>query len=733
MFDQEQWEQLLISFLEEAKELIQNAETALLALDKQAADADTINGLFRAMHTLKGSAGLFSLDGFVRFAHQMENLIMRVRDGELTLNDEMISALLSALDILSGEISRLEQTGNPSALDEENPDLLALLKTLAGAGLPATPSPSAPTSDAIEREPAPTDLPARWHISLRFDLQLLQYGFDPASFVRYLNKLGTLQHVYLIQSELPAWPDFQAENCYLGLELDLQTEASKTEIESVFEFIQELAQIRILPPDSHVEDYLALIAELPQDEDRLGEILVASGLLTTNELNRSLKKQTEQVPATKIGDVLIQNGAVPSAAVDAALQKQQQIRDQKQQDSAQLKISAKKMDELINLVGELVIASAGGETLARQQGNSLLQESMSTINQHVEQIREIALRLRMVEIGDTFMRFHRLVRDTSKELKKDIQLQIEGAETELDKTVVDKIADPLTHLVRNALDHGIETAEERQAAGKPVKGLVHLNAYHESGNVVIEVQDDGKGLNPTRIRDKAIEKGLLSPTEQIDDQSLYQLIFAPGFSTADSVSNLSGRGVGMDVVKRSIDALRGSIELESVMGQGCCVRIRLPLTLAIIDGFLISVGDTPLVLPLQSVTECLEAHQAEIGDRTYSYLELRGKPLPIVRLREHFGVDGKKPPRENIVVVRQGKQQLGLVVDTLLGEQQIVIKPLGALFGHLHDISGSSILGSGLVALILDIPGLQQRVHHRLTTTNASPKGNILLEERGRA
>ena len=562
---------------------------------------------------------------------------------------------------------------------------------------------------------------------------MLQYGFDPASFVRYLNKLGTLQHVYLIQSELPDWSDFQAESCYLGLELDLQTEASKAEIESVFEFIQELAQIRILPPDSQVDDYLSLIAELPQDKDRLGEILVASGLLTSNELARSLQKQTEQLPTAKIGDMLVQDGAVPAIAVDVALQKQQQIREQKQHESALLKISAKKMDDLINLVGELVIAAAGGETLARQQGNPLLQESMSTINQHVEQIREIALRLRMVEIGDTLTRFHRLIRDTSKDLGKEIQLQINGAETELDKTVVDKIADPLTHLVRNALDHGIETAEERLAAGKPSKGVLRLNAYHESGNVVIEVQDDGRGLNPERIRQKALEKGLLNANEQLDNQALYQLIFAPGFSTADSISSLSGRGVGMDVVKRSIDALRGSIELDSVPGKGCCVRIRLPLTLAIIDGFLVSVGDTPLVLPLQSVTECLEAHHSDIGDRTYSYLELRGKPLPIVRLREHFGVDNKKSQRENIVVVRQGKQQLGLVVDTLLGEQQIVIKPLGALFEHLHDISGSSILGSGHVALILDISGLQKRVHHRLNNSMATPCETIQSELRGRA
>jgi len=709
MFDQEQWEQLLVSFLEEAKELIQNAETALLALDEQSADADTINGLFRAMHTLKGSAGLFSLDGFVRFAHQMENLIMRVRDGELVLNGEMITALLSALDILRGEITQLEQTGAPSALDEANPELLSLLQMLGNSGMSAPPA-TTTSPDPVERQPAAAaDLLASWHISLRFDRQLLQYGFDPASFVRYLNKLGTLQHVYLIQSELPDWPDFQAESCYLGLELDLQTEASKAEIESVFEFIQELAQIRILPPDSQVEDYLSLIAALPQDESRLGEILVASGLLTAHELARSLQKQTEQTPTAKIGDMLVQDGAVPAIAVDAALQKQQQIREQKQHESALLKISAKKMDDLINLVGELVIAAAGGETLARQQGNPLLQESMSTINQYVEQIREIALRLRMVEIGDTLTRFHRLTRDTSKELGKEIQLQINGAETELDKTVVDKIADPLTHLVRNALDHGIETAEERLAAGKPAKGVLRLNAYHESGNVVIEVQDDGRGLNPERIRQKALEKGLLNANEQLDDQALYQLIFAPGFSTADSISNLSGRGVGMDVVKRSIDALRGSIELDSVPGKGCCVRIRLPLTLAIIDGFLVSVGDTPLVIPLDMVTECLEAEHEPITS-TYDYRELRGKPLPLIHLRQHFSIHSSKAKRQNIVVVSHGKQQLGLVVDHLLGEQQIVIKPLGSLFMQLKDISGSSILGSGQVALILDIPGMLQRM-----------------------
>ncbi len=715
MFDQEQWDQLLTSFLEEARELIQTAETALLALDEQEADEDTIHSLFRSMHTLKGSAGLFSLDAFVHFAHEMENLIMRVRDGEFSLTPDMISVLLKALDVLSLALHSLEESGTLPALDEDNPELLAALRSFTRPKEIVEVSQTTTESD-VERDQPKPDSPADWHISLRFDQQILQFGFDPASFVRYLTKLGQLHDVHLIHTDIPVWPDFQSELCYLGVELGLQTQASKTEIESVFEFIQDLAQIRIFPPESKVEDYLQLIESLPNEQDRLGEILISSGLITEKELARGLQKQTEKNAEGLIGDVLVQEGAVPPVAVDAALKKQQQIREQKQHDSALLKISARKMDDLINLVGELVIATASGENLARHAGNPQLHEAMSVITQHVEQIREVALRLRMVEIGDTFMRFNRLVRDSSKELGKDIHLQISGAETELDKTVIDKIADPLTHLVRNALDHGIESSEDREAAGKPAKGTLTLNAYHESGNVVIEVQDDGRGLNAGRIREKAIEKGLLDPSEQMDDRALFQFIFAPGFSTASSISNLSGRGVGMDVVKRSIESLRGMIELDSEPGRGCCVRIRLPLTLAIIDGFLISIGDTPLVLPLDSVTECLEAQQHEIGDRTYSYLELRGKPLPIIRLRKHFGITGECPIRENIVVVNQGHQRMGLVVDQLLGEQQIVIKPLGSLFSQLKDISGSSILGSGQVALILDIAGMQQRMRDLIRT-----------------
>lgn len=711
MFSQEQWGRLLADFLEEAKELIQQAEAALLALDEGESDPEVLNSLFRAVHTLKGSAGLFALDDFVAFTHQQESLIMRVRDAGQMLSRVQISALLQGLDLLRAEVTHLSEGGAPNPLQSQHAEQFASLQAL----LPDPPAAALPAEHAscvtIEREER-TEEGACWHISLRFSRDLYQFGFDPASFLRYLGKLGQIIHLQVITSSMPEWADYQPELSYLGLELDLLSPASKQEIAAVFEFIQELAQIRILPPESRTQDYLNLIAELPEDKELLGEILVQSGLLTARELQEGLTLQAESPHAPKLGKVLVDEGMIPPAAVEKALLKQEQIREKRHAESAYLKVSAHKLDELINLVGELVIAAAGGEMLAKRQADSELLASVSSINRHVEQIRESALRLRMVEIGETFLRFQRLIRDASQELGKSIVLKIEGAETELDKSVVERISEPLTHLVRNAVDHGVESVAERELQGKPAHGTIRLNAYHESGSVVIEVHDDGKGLDAERIRQKAITKGLIDEHEVLDDASLYQLIFEPGFSTADKVSNLSGRGVGMDVVRRNVEALRGTIELESQPGLGCCVRIRLPLTLAIIDGFLVSVGDTPLVIPLDMVTECLESEQHSQA-LTYDYRELRGRPLPLINLRRHFDIEGAKAKRENIVVVSHGKHQLGLVVDHLLGEQQIVIKPLGSIFSQLRDISGSSILGSGQVALILDVPGMLQRMHEQ--------------------
>jgi two-component system chemotaxis sensor kinase CheA len=328
----------------------------------------------------------------------------------------------------------------------------------------------------------------------------------------------------------------------------------------------------------------------------------------------------------------------------------------------------------------------------------------------------------MVQIGETFKRFNRVVRDVSKELGKDIELVVTGGETELDKTVVEKIGDPLTHLIRNSMDHGIESAEVRAANGKPAKGTLSLNAYHDSGSIVIEVGDDGGGLNKEKILRKAIERGIVAPGQTLSDREIYNLIFEAGFSTADQVSNLSGRGVGMDVVRRNIEALRGTVDLDSTPGEGTIVRIRLPLTLAIIDGFLVGVGESAYVVPLEMVLECVELTEAErqtLDNR--AYVNLRGEVLPFIRLRNHFDVEGKSGRRENIVVVKYGDQKAGFVVDRLMGEFQTVIKPLGKMFSRLKGIGGSTILGTGEVALILDVPSLIQQASAREADKHEEP------------
>ena len=394
------------------------------------------------------------------------------------------------------------------------------------------------------------------------------------------------------------------------------------------------------------------------------------------------------------------------AVVEAAASKQASVSEKKAVEARLIRVQADKLDQLIDLVGELVIAGASANLLAQRSGQSELVESTSILSRLVEDIRDSALQLRMVQIGETFNRFNRVVRDVAKELGKEIDLVITGAETELDKSVVEKIGDPLMHLVRNSMDHGIESPEVREAAGKVRHGTVGLNAYHDSGSIVIEVVDDGAGLPRDKIFAKAVEKGLVQPTQTLTDQEIINLIWEPGFSTAEKVTNLSGRGVGMDVVRRNIQSLRGSCEVSSIEGAGTTFTIRLPLTLAIIDGFLVGVGRAAYVIPLDMVIECIE-----LKDNTAErdFLNLRGEVLPFVRLREMFEIEGERPVRENIVVVQYAGQKAGIVVDQLMGEFQTVIKPLSSIFRHLRGIGGSTILGSGEVALILDVQSLVQR------------------------
>ncbi|MFQ2157012.1 chemotaxis protein CheA [Aeromonas hydrophila] len=707
-------DQALQTYIAEARELLEEMESALLTLENEPDNSELIGAIFRAAHTIKGSAGLFGLQPIVSFTHIVEDLLDQVRNQQLAISEALIKDLLESRDHIERLVSLVAEQGEALGADEQAQDVqlrsnLARHQTTSQTGLPER-NPPAETSP-VSKEEGHVSATSLWHISLRFGPDVLRNGMDPTSFLRYLGTMGTLCAIETINHALPDWEHFDPESCYLGYELDLDTQADKNALSDVFEFVRDDCRITIIPPHSKLAEYIDLINALPEDNEMLGQLLVKTGALTASELVLGLQAQHEQ-PQTdtgKLGEILIAQGAVSEVVVDAALKKQSQNKESKNKEGRYVRVHADKLDDLINLVGELVVASSGANLLAQRSRDSQLQEANSTIAMLVEEIRDGALRLRMVPIGDTFNRFQRVVRDVSHELDKDIALIITGGDTELDKSVVEKIGDPLMHLVRNAMDHGIESAERRVAAGKPARGTLTLNAYHDSGSIVIEIQDDGAGLNKARILQKAQERGLVTTNATLTDQEIYQLIFEPGFSTAEAITNLSGRGVGMDVVKRNIQALRGSVELDSKPGLGTRVQIRLPLTLAIIDGFLVRVSTTHYVIPLDMVIECVELTQSALADtQGRNYINLRGEVLPFVRLQHYFDVEGTRGRRENIVVVSHGGKKSGLVVDELLGEFQTVIKPLGKLFQRLQGISGSTILGGGEVALILDIPSLIQ-------------------------
>jgi two-component system chemotaxis sensor kinase CheA len=441
---------------------------------------------------------------------------------------------------------------------------------------------------------------------------------------------------------------------------------------------------------------------------RTTRILLFLGSLTRNELKEIRKLKIKNVTPKKIekeAPASLDSNFTDPAPVKFEKNLAEQHSPQNKEIKS-LRIDSTKLDKLINLVGELVIAGANISQVASLEKNSALIESSFLLNRLIGEVRENSLKIRMVQIGETFNRFHRTVRDIGQELGKDIRLEITGGESELDKTVVEKISDPLTHLVRNAIDHGIETSEERKKLGKPGLGHLILHAYHETGNIIIEVKDDGKGLDQDRIIQKAIEKEIITPGKNYTKEEIFRLIFKPGFSTAEKVTNLSGRGVGLDVVERNIESLRGSVEVESEKGVGTTFRIRLPLTLAIIDGFLFRVGDNYYVVPLDMVEECIEFSNEMVDPGKRNFFHLRDNLLPFISLRELFVTNGKSSKRKNILVVKHGTKRAGLLVDSLEGETQTVIRPLGKLFSRVKWASGSTILGSGDVAMILDIPAL---------------------------
>ena len=525
--------------------------------------------------------------------------------------------------------------------------------------LGAEPNAAAASKTSATEGAAQPSTSGSWQISLRFSPDVLVAGMDPLGFLRYLNTFGSIKDLTVVDEALPPVAEFDAQKCYVGFEFFFETEAPREKIEGAFEFVRDDCTLKLTPP--------------------------------------APKAAAGAPPHTQ------QSGSAANA-------------------NQSIRVDSLKLDGLITRIGELITAVAGANLVARRSGSRDFEECMANVSSLVEEIREGSLQLRMVKIGGTFSRFNRVVHDVSRELGKEIELQIRGEDTELDKTVVERIADPLTHLVRNAIDHGIEAADVRASRGKSAVGSIELNAYHDSGTIVIEVSDDGGGLKREKILAKAIERGLIDGSAKPSDSELFNLIFEPGFSTADAVTNLSGRGVGMDVVKRNITALRGVVNIRSVEGAGTTVSVRLPLTLAIINGFQVGVGSTIYVLPLDSIDECVEFSTSEGHDFT----SLRGEVLPFIHLRSLFESNAPPAKRQSIVVVRHGGRRAGIVVDTLLGEFQTVIKPLAKMFTRVDCVSGSSILGTGDVALILDVPAVLERAMQRSqVATNQRPAAEM--------
>ncbi|WP_129648614.1 chemotaxis protein CheA [Peristeroidobacter agariperforans] len=633
----------LPTFIAESRELLREMEAALLECEQGETGAEAVNSIFRAAHTIKGSSGLFGLDGIVAFTHVVESVLDRVRANTLQMDRALAAILLECRDHIEHLVNAVaDGKSDDVQLATRGESLLQKLSARAGG-------PAAAHTTASTTPVAPAAGHALWRIHVQFHAEVLRNGMDPLSFIRYLGTLGDIVALKLLTERLPGAEEFDAEACYLGFEIELASSESQQRIEAAFEFVRDDCTLQVRQKGTAASEVVA---------DRR-------------------EADTKESKASKSSD------------------------------SRSLRVDGDKLDKLIDLIGELVTAGATTTITARKAGLSELNESTLRLARLVEEVRDQALKLRMVQIGPTFSRFQRIVRDVAREIGKEIRLETGGAETELDKTLIESITDPLTHLVRNAIDHGIETAEVRRSRGKNVEGVVRLDAYHDSGSVVIEVADDGGGLKRERIIAKAIERGLITDGSSLTDSEAFALIFEPGFSTAEQVTNLSGRGVGMDVVKRNVNALRGTVELDSKEGEGTTVRIRLPLTLAIIDGFLVGVGNSSFVIPLELVEECVELgdeHRSADGDQRY--INLRGAVLPFVRLREMFSLRSSASRRESIVVIRCAGQRIGIVVDDLLGEMQAVIKPLSRLFSRIRGIGGSTILGTGQLALILDVTSL---------------------------
>jgi len=680
------------AYLEEAAELLAELETALLELEDTPDDHDLVDRVFRAMHTIKGSGAMYGFDAVAEFTHEVETVFDKVREGVVPVSTELINLTLAARDQIRMLLD--SETGGPPADLDNGREIIAGLQNLMGdspAGPNREPSTPAPPQEQIGAGNSVT-----YRIRFHPHPGLFATGTNPLLLLDELRDLGETS-VVAHTEKIPTLDQYDPESCYVYWDVILTTDQGRQAIEDVFIFVEDDCRI-----DIDVIDEEGIDDE--EDYKRLGEILVDKGEIDNDELMRILASQK------RIGEVLIEAEVVDADKVAAALVEQQHVRRnrekrrEKLKEGSAIRVASERLDKLVDLVGELVIVQARLTQKAGSSEDSELLMIAEEVERLIEELRDSTMSIRMLPIGTLFTKFKRLVRDLSKELGKEVEMIVEGAETELDKTVIDRLNDPLVHLIRNSIDHGVEPPAVRAAAGKPKQGVVRLTAEHSGANVLIRIEDDGAGLDPEVLRKKAVEKGLISPDADLADQELYQLIFAAGFSTASKVTDVSGRGVGMDVVKRSIDSLGGTILIDSEKGRGMAITLKLPLTLAIIDGLLVRIGDGFFVMPLAVVDECIEINREEAARaRERNMINFRDEMCAYVSLREQFHINGGQPDIEHVVIVKARDQRVGFGIDRVIGQHQTVIKSLTKVYRDIPGLSGATILGDGTVALILDV------------------------------
>lgn len=638
------------TFRVEAADVLNEVEQALLDLTQNPQDKDLVDAVFRGLHTLKGSGAMFGFDDLAGFTHHCESAFDQVRKGAVAATPELISIVLSAQDrmraLVAGEV------------DEEKQNRILALLGEAVAAASDQGGAQAETSGAGEA--------GGWRVRFRLPADCMANGTNPLFLLDELRELGECE-IALLTDRIPPLAELDPRECHLGWDVTLKGAIDRDDIEDVFIFVMDDMELSIEPIGAEREEAL----EQPSASTRESERASAEAKATAGAATADGKAQ----PGKAAGDTL--------------------------------RVPAERLDELMDRVGQLVIAQSRLSQIAHGNVDLALRSVSEEIERLSGELRDTMMVMRMVPVSTLFGRFRRLIHDLSEETGKAIALSTEGEGTEVDKTVIERLFDPIVHLVRNSCDHGLETPDQRRTAGKPESGNITLSAHQAGGEVVITIRDDGRGIDRDRVRAKAEESGLIKPDQVLSDQELFQLIFHPGFSTAAQVSNLSGRGVGMDVVKRTIESLRGTIEVASEPGSGSTIALRIPLTLAIIEGLLVRVGEEQYVIPLSSVEECIELSlEDDMRHRGRSLISLRGALVPFLRLREVFASGTKPDPYQKIIVVSTGAERVGLVVDQIIGNHQTVIKSMSAFHRSAASFSGATILGDGTVALILDVPQL---------------------------